>query len=67
MEINKKSQNLGEVSSLDIMELEKDSLLAERDMKIIENSLAVYEKQLSLEFNFNEFAGEYGGNGTCQY
>ncbi len=67
MEINKKSQDLGEVSSLDIMELEKDTLLAERDMKMIELALAVYEKQLSLEFNFNEFAGEYGGNGTCQY
>ncbi len=67
MEINKKSQDLGEVSSLDIMELEKDTLLAERDMKIIELALAVYEKQLSLEFNFNEFAGEYGGNGTCKY
>lgn len=67
IEINKKSQNLGEISNLDIMELEKNSLLAERDLKIIEYSLAVYEKQLSLELNFNEFAGEYGGNGTCKH
>lgn len=67
MEINRKSLNLGEKSNLDILELEKDSLLAERDMKIIENSLAVYEKQLSLELNFNEFAGAYGGNGACKY
>jgi outer membrane protein TolC len=67
MGINKKSQVLGEVSNLDIMELEKDALLVERDLKIIEHALAVYEKQLSLELNFNEFAGEYGGNGTCKY
>lgn len=67
MDINRKSQTLGERSPLEMMELEKDSLLAERDLKIIENALAVYEKQLALELNFNEFAGEHGGNGTCKY
>jgi hypothetical protein len=39
----------------------------ERDLKIVEHAMAIYEKQLSLELNFNEFAGDYGGNGTCQH
>ena len=67
MAINKKSQNLGERSNLDIMELEKDALLVERDLKIVEHAMAVYEKQLALELNFDEFAGDYGGNRTCKH
>ena len=66
-DINRKSKVLGERSELDIIEFEKDALLAERDLKIIEHTMAVYEKQLALELNFNQFAGEYGGNGTCQH
>jgi len=67
LELNKKSQALGERSNIDIIELEKDAVLAERDLKIIEHARAVYEKQLLLELNFKKFAGDYGGNGTCQY
>jgi outer membrane protein TolC len=67
IDINRKSQILGERSNLDILELEKDALTVERDLKIVEHALAVYEKQVSLELNFNAFTGEYGGNGTCKY
>lgn len=67
LDINKKSRLLGERSNLDILEMEKDALTVERDLKIIEHTMAVYEKQLSLELNFNEFAGDYGGNGTCKH
>lgn len=67
MEINKKANLLGERSKLDILELEKDALAVERDLKIVENTMAAYEKQLSLELNFNEFVGDYGGNRTCKH
>jgi len=66
-DINRKSKVLGERSDLDVIEFEKDALLAERDLKIIEHTMAFYEKQLALELNFNQFAGEYGGNGTCRH
>jgi len=67
IDINKKSKLMGEKSNLDIIELEKDALAVERDLKIVENSMAVYEKQFLLELNFNEFVGNYGGNGTCKH
>lgn len=67
IDINRKSQTLGERSHLDILELEKDALAVERDLIIVGQALAVYERQLSLELNFDELKGEYGGNGTCQY
>lgn len=67
LEISKKAYNLGERSKIDIIELEKDALAMERDIKITEQSMAAYEKQFALELNFNEFVGDYGGDWACKY
>lgn len=65
--IGKKAQALGERSNLDMLELEKDALSVERDLKISEQTLAVYETQLELELDYNNFLRKYDGNWACSY
>jgi outer membrane protein TolC len=65
--ISKKAQKLGERSHLDLLELEKDALAVEREVKVTEQTLAVYEAQLALEMDYNQFVREYDGNRACSY
>jgi hypothetical protein len=65
--IGKKAQALGERSNLDMLELEKDALSVERDLKISEQTLAVYETQLELELDYNKFLRKYDGDRACSY
>jgi outer membrane protein TolC len=67
MSISKKAQSLGERSNLDMLELEKDALSVERDLKITEQTLAVYETQMELELDYNKFLRKYDGNWACSY
>ena len=67
MEISNKAYNFGERSKLDIMELEKDALTVERDLEITKHSMAVYEKQLALELDYNKFVRDYDGDWACRY
>ena len=64
-DISKQAQTLGERSRLDMLDLEKDALAVERDMKIAEQTLAVYEIQMALELDYNQFVRDYDGNRTC--
>lgn len=64
--IGRKAQTLGERSLLDMLELEKDALAMERDMKIAQQNLAVYEVQMALELDYNTFVREYDGNRACR-
>ena len=65
--IAKKAHELGERSRLDMLELEKDALSVERDVKITEQMLAVYEKQMRLEQDYYSFLRAYDGNRTCSH
>lgn len=67
LEIAKKSQDLGERSIIDILEIEKDALVIERDLKVTEQTIAAYEKRLFLETDFNHFMVEHYGDGACKY
>ena len=49
LNITKKAHGFGERSVTDIMEMEIDVLTVERDLKIVEHAMAVYEKRLVLE------------------
>ncbi len=64
--ISKKAQELGERSRLDMLELDKDALAVERDLKITEQMLAVYEKQMRLEQDYYSFLRAYDGNRACR-
>lgn len=65
--ISQRAQTLGERSILDMLELEKDAMSVERDLKITEQTLAVYETQMSLELDYNKFLRDYDGNWACSY
>lgn len=67
LDITKKSYPLGEKSMLDIMEMEKEALGVERDLKVMEHAMAVYEKRLLLETDYKNFIMEYYGNRACKY
>lgn len=67
MNINSKALFLGERSRLDIMELEKDALTVERDCRITEHSVAIYEKQIALELDYKNFVSAYDGDRACRY
>lgn len=67
LEISKKAYDLGERSKIDIIELEKDALTMERDLKITEQSMAAYEKQFALELDYNKFLRDYHGDWACRY
>ncbi len=67
LEISNKAYILGERSKIDIIELEKDALAMERDLKITEQSMAAYEKQFALELDYNKFLRDYNGDWACRY
>jgi outer membrane protein TolC len=67
MDINSKALSLGERSQLDIMELEKDAFIVERDFVIAEHSVAIYEKQMALELDYKNYVSEYNGDWACKY
>jgi outer membrane protein TolC len=67
LEINNKAFGLGERSRLDTMELEKDALTVKKDLVVVENSVAVYEKQMFLELDYHRFVSEYDGDWACKY
>jgi len=67
LEITRKAHSLGERSIIDILEMEKDALAVERDLKVTEHTVAYYEKRLMLETDYHNFHREYYGNGTCKY
>lgn len=61
-----KAHELGDRSRLDMLELEKDALIVERDLKVTQQMLAVYEKRLDLERDYSSFLKGYDGNGSCR-
>ena len=65
--IAKQAGDLGQRSTADLLNLEKDALLAERDLAVTENSLAIYEKRLLLETDYKNFLKGFDGNGACRY
>ncbi|OGP60729.1 MAG: hypothetical protein A2V65_01335 [Deltaproteobacteria bacterium RBG_13_49_15] len=67
LDITKKAHGFGERSLLDIMEMEKDTLTVERDWKVAEHAMAVYEKRLVLEADYKNFMSEYYGNGPYKH
>jgi len=67
LDITRKAQGLGERSLLDIRELEKDALTVERDWKVTEQTLAVYERRIMLETNYTKFISEHHGNWSYQH
>jgi hypothetical protein len=67
LEITRKASGLGERSVMDIMEMEKEALGVERDLKVTEQAMAAYEKRLVLETDFNNFISGYYGHGACKY
>jgi outer membrane protein TolC len=67
LEITRKARGLGERSVMDIMEMEKEALGVERDLKVTEQAMAAYEKRLVLETDFNNFISGYYGHGACKY
>jgi outer membrane protein TolC len=67
LEITRKARGLGERSVMDIMEMEKEALGVERDLKVTEQAMAAYEKRLALETDFHNFISGYYGHGACKY
>jgi outer membrane protein TolC len=67
LEITRKARGLGERSMMDIMEMEKETLGVERDLKVTEQAMAAYEKRLVLETDFHNFISGYYGHGACKY
>jgi outer membrane protein TolC len=67
LDITKKAHGLGERSVMEIMEMEKDAMSVERDLKVTELSMTTYERRLVLESDYNNFIREHYGNGTCKY
>lgn len=67
MALGKKARLLGDRSVLDMLELEKDTLSVESDLKTTEHLLAVYERKMELERDYHSFLREYDGNRTCSY
>jgi outer membrane protein TolC len=67
LEITKKSHPLGEKSMLDIMEMEKEAFGVERDLKVMEHAVALYEKRLYLEMDYKNYIMEHYGNRACKY
>ncbi len=65
--LSKKARLLGDRSVLDMLELEKDTLSVESDLKATEHSLAVYERKMELERDYHSFLREYDGNWACSY
>jgi len=65
--ITKKAHGFGERSVMDIMEMEIDVLTVERDLKMTEHAMAVYEKRLALETDYKYFISEYYGDWACKY
>ncbi len=61
-----KAHELGDRSRLDMLELEKDALIVERDLKVTQQMLAVYEKRIDLERDYSSFLKGYNGNGSCR-
>ncbi len=67
IDIGSKALSLGERSKLDIMELTKDALTVERDFRVAEQSVAIYEKQIALELDYKNYVSEYDGDRACKY
>lgn len=67
LDISKKAHGLGERSMIDIIETEKEALTVERDLKVTEHALAVYEKRLALEMDYRNFITEYYGDSACKH
>ena len=63
--ISRKAHAYGQRSMADIFEMEKDFLAVERDLKVTENALAIYEKRLYLETDYANFVREFYGNWAC--
>jgi outer membrane protein TolC len=62
-----KAYGLGERSVMDLKEMEKESLSAKRDLKVTEQTMAVYEMRLLLEADYKNFVTEHYGDRTCKY
>lgn len=67
VEITRKAHTLGERSTIDILEMEKEALAVERDVKVAEHTIATYEKRLFLETDFVHFMQEHYGDGACKH
>jgi outer membrane protein TolC len=67
LNITKKAFGLGERSMIDVLEMEKDTLSIERDLKVTENSKANIEKKIFLETDYGNFITEFYGDRTCKY
>lgn len=67
LHITRKARDLGERSRLDVLELEKDALAAEREWKAAEQEAATLEVRLLLESDFERFAREHDGDGACRH
>jgi len=67
LSIARKAGDLGQRSTADILNMEKEALLAERDLVIAESALAIQEKKLLLETDYRNFMKGFDGNGSCRY
>ncbi len=65
--IARKALDLGQRSTADLLDMEKDALMVERDRAVAGNSLATYEKRLLLETDYKNYVKGFDGNGTCRY
>lgn len=65
--ISTRSHELGERGMIDLLNMEKEALSIDRDMEVIENSIAFIEKIIFLEANYGVFIDELYGNRVCNY
>ncbi len=63
--ISRKAHAYGQRSVADILEMEKDFLIVERDLRVTENTMGIYVKRLYLEADYNNFVREFYGNRAC--
>lgn len=65
--ISAKAFALGQRNRGDMLEMERDYLNGVRDLKVTEVSMAIYQKRLAIEADYNNFMREFYGNWSCQY
>ena len=66
-EISVKAAELGQRSQEEILTMERNFLRIEEEMKIMEISLAIYQKQVAIETDYDHFMKDFYGNRSCQY
>ena len=65
--ISGKAVALGQRDRGELLEMERDYLQIERDLKVTEISLAINQMRLTIETDYSNFVREFYGNWSCQY